>query len=529
MLHFPRWRIILVAIATVFGVIFTLPNLLPVSVRSHLPPFLPHSTLNLGLDLRGGSYLLLEVDTNTLKTLQLDHVTDQMAEALRRAQPAILFTGRGVIGDTARLRLLSLSDAPRAMQALRAINNQAQTGGGDTLAITQTPDGVFEARLTEAGLREISRNAAQRAIDVVRKRIDPNGTSEISIVRQGDNRIVVQAPGVSDPESLKRLIGHTALLTFNMVDENVTDPSAMPPSDVLAAPYPGIGRETVIVKRRPELTGEHLTKARPQFDQNYSQWVLGFDYDGAGQRIFCRITTNNVGKRFAILLDGEVLTAPVIRSPICGGGGQIEGSFTQQSARDLGRMLEAGALPAPLTVIEQRTVDATLGRDAIDAGSKAGIYATVAVVAFMVLAYGLFGVFACLALVINVAMIVGAMSLGGATLSLPGIAGLVLTIGMAVDANVLIYERMRDEQANGRGPALALDAGFNRALITIIDSHLTQIGVALILFEFGHGPVQGFAWTLTIGVITSVITATLVTQFFIALWFRAARPKKLPI
>ncbi|MES1203234.1 MAG: protein translocase subunit SecD, partial [Pseudomonadota bacterium] len=221
--------------------------------------------------------------------------------------------------------------------------------------------------------------------------------------------------------------------------------------------------------------------------------------------------------------------APSINEPICGGSGIVHGHFTPQSASELANMLNSGALPAPLTVIEQRTVDATLGRDAIDAGTKAGLYATVLVVAFMILAYGLFGIFACIALAINVAMIIGAMSVGGATLSLPGIAGLVLTIGMAVDANVLIFERMRDEQANGRGAAMALDAGFSRALITIIDSHFTQIGVALILFAFGHGPVRGFAWTLSIGVITSVITATLVTQYFLYLWFRTVRPKQLPI
>jgi protein-export membrane protein SecD len=283
------------------------------------------------------------------------------------------------------------------------------------------------------------------------------------------------------------------------------------------------------VRRRPALTGEHLTAATPRFDSNIGQWVLGFDYDSEGSTIFCRLTRENVDKRFAILLDGQVLTAPVIRGPICGSGGQIEGNFTPESATDLAVMLQAGALPAPLTVIEQRSVTAGLGQDAIAAGSLSGIIASVAVVVFMVLAYGLFGVFACLALVINVAMIVAVMSVSGATLSLPGIAGLVLTIGMAVDANVIIYERMRDEQAAGRGPAMAVDAGFSRALVTIIDSHLTQIGVALILFAFGHGPVRGFAWTLSIGVVTSVITATVVTQFFIALWFRAARPKELPI
>ncbi|HWA00362.1 MAG TPA: protein translocase subunit SecD [Caulobacterales bacterium] len=531
MLHFPRWRTILVVLVTIWGVLYTLPNFLPQNVRQHLPPYLPHQTLNLGLDLRGGSYLLLQVDVDTLKRQELDRVAESMAGALRRARPAINFTGRGVVADAARLRLLNVADAPRALEALRGINEQLQRGGA-TLAFSQGADGLIEARLTEAGLRAKSQDAARRSIEVVRKRVDPTGASEVSIVPQGDNRIVVQAPGVNDPDVLKERIGRTAQLTFHMVDDTVSaeDFAAgrVPPGAMIAMPYPQIGDQTVVVRRRPELTGEHLRNAQPRFDQTYG-WVMSFDYDTVGSNIFCRITTQNTDKRFAILLDGQVLTAPVINEPICGGGGIIHGRFDANSASELALMLRAGALPVPLTVIEQRSTGPGLGQEAIDAGTKAGIYASIAVVAFMVLAYGLFGVFACLALVINVAMIIAAMSVSGATLSLPGIAGLVLTIGMAVDANVLIYERMRDEQANGRGPAMALDAGFNRALITIIDSHLTQIGVALILFEFGHGPVRGFAWTLSIGVITSVITATVVTQFFIAMWFRAVRPKQLPI
>jgi len=532
MLHFPRWRTILVIVVTIFGVVFTLPNFVPPSIRAQIPPWLPHQTLNLGLDLRGGSYLLLEIDSASLQTQELDKVADSMANAMRTATPQIEITGRGRVGNVARMRLINIADAPRAMQALRSINDPLKNGG-DSLTFNQLPDGSIEARLTDGGIRELSRAAAEQAINVVRKRIDPNGNAETVIVRQGDNRIVVQAPGVDNPEVLKERIGKTALLTFNMVDDSAT------PEDIAAhrvpigakpvPPYPTIGREPEVVRIRPDLTGEHLRNARPQFDQNRGEWVMAFELDGVGTHTFCRITSENTGKRFAILLDDQVLTAPRINEPICGGSGQIEGSFTAESAHELSVMLNAGALPAPLTVIEQRSIGPGLGQEAIEAGTKAGIYASIAVVVFMVLAYGLFGVFACLALVINVMMIVGAMSVGGATLSLPGIAGLVLTIGMAVDANVLIYERMRDEQANGRGPAMALDAGFNRALITIIDSHLTQIGVALILFEFGHGPVQGFAWTLTIGVITSVITATVVTQFFIAIWFRLVRPKQLPI
>ncbi len=531
MLQLPRWRVILVILSTLFGVLFTLPNLVPASTLRQIPAWLPHQTLNLGLDLRGGSYLLLEVDVNSLRARQLDSYAEQMASSLRGAQPAIRYTGRGVAADAARIRLIDPNDMQRAMRVLRPMA-QSNSGGADILTFTTAPDGQIEARLTPQGLTELSRSSAQQSIDVIRRRIDPNGTSEVSIVRQGDARIVVQAPGVDDPESLKRLIGQTALMTFNLVPQLGSDVTAatLPIGVIVAPPYPGVGNEAVPVQRRAEFTGDQLEHASVQADQQgRGGFVLAFRLKSRGTTLFCRITREHTHERFAILLDNQVLTAPNINEPICGGSGQIEGNFTAQSAGDLARMLNAGALPAPLNVIEQRTVGASLGQAAIDAGSKSGRYATIAVVLFMVLAYGLFGGFACLALVINVAMIIGAMSVGGATLSLPGIAGLVLTIGMAVDANVLIYERMREEQANGRGPALAIDAGFSRALVTIIDSHLTQIGVAFILFVFGEGPVKGFAWTLSIGVVTSVITATVVTQYFIWVWFKLARPKKLPI
>ncbi|MGE3141829.1 MAG: protein translocase subunit SecD [Hyphomonadaceae bacterium] len=536
MLQFARWRLIFVLTAILFGVLFSLPNLLPANLRSAIPSFLPSKTLNLGLDLRGGSYLLLEVDLTTLKRQRLEAVADQMATALREASPRINYAGRGVVEDAARVRLLDPADAPRAMTALQKIIGQVQSrnmgGGNPDLALTSTADGIIEARITPDAMVALSRDAATRSIEVIRRRVDPTGASEVSIARQGDDRIAVQAPGESDPESLKSRIGQTALLTFHLVDDQA-DMAAVragriPPGDMIAEPY-AEGVQPELVRRRPSLTGSSLQNATARTDQQTGQFVISFQLDGQGARTFCRLSTQYVGHRFAILLDNKVLTAPNIREPICGGSGQIDGNFTAQSSSELALLLRAGALPVPLTVIEQRSVGAELGQDAINSGAMAGIVASAAVVIFMILAYGLFGVFACLALVVNVGMIVAAMSVGQATLSLPGIAGLVLTIGMAVDANVLIYERMREEQAAGRGPAMAVEAGFNRALVTIIDSHLTQIGVALILFQFGHGPVRGFAWTLSIGVVTSVITATIVTQFFIALWFRAARPRKLPI
>jgi protein-export membrane protein SecD len=391
----------------------------------------------------------------------------------------------------------------------------------------------MEARMSERALRELSRQAAAQSIEVIRRRIDPTGTSEVSIVRQGDERIVVQAPGMSDPELLRERIGKTALMTFHLVNEDYDQAELaagrVPPGHIVAPPYPTIGNTTEVVRRRPSLTGEHLTRAAPSTDPTTGRYVLSFGLDSQGGRIFCRLSTENVGKRFAILLDDQVLTAPTIQEPICGGSGQISGNFSAESANELAIMLRAGALPAPLTVIEQRAVGAELGQDAIDSGINAGIVAGLVTLVFMVLAYGGFGVFACIALVLNGVLIVAAMSLIGATLTLPGIAGLILTIAMAVDANVLIYERMREEAASGRAPALAIDSGFNRAMITILDANLTTILAAAILFQFGAGPVRGFAWTLSIGVITSVFSAVLITQLLVAWWFRWRRPKQLPI
>ena len=439
MLQVSRWRILLVAIVTILGIALALPNFLPQGLREAMPAFMPRQAINLGLDLRGGSQLLLEVDVATLRRNQLDNIADQMAAALRGADPQIRYTGRGVIGDAARLRLNDIADMERARQVLRPLA-QSATGGDPIMDFSEAADGAIEARIADDHMRELSRQAAQQSIEVIRRRIDPTGTSEVSIARQGDDRIVVQAPGVNDPEQLKNRIGQTALMTFHMVDDDGI-------GSMVAQPYPEIGDAPVSVERRPRFTGERLTRANPSTDPQTSEFVLAFQLDSEGSRIFCRITREHTGDRFAILLDGQVLTAPRITEPICGGSGQISGNFTAETANELAVMLRAGALPAPLTVIDERTVDASLGQDAINNGTFAGIVAGLVTLVFMVLAYGLFGVIACLALIINGVLIVAAMSMVGAALTLPGIAGLILTIAMAVDANVLIYERMREEAA----------------------------------------------------------------------------------
>jgi preprotein translocase subunit SecD len=533
MLQVARWRIILVLLATVLAIIFAAPNLLPENVRNTLPSWLPSKTINLGLDLRGGSQLLLEVDTVTLRRQQLDNIADQMATALRDADPAIRYTGRGVVGEAARVRLIDAAQYDDAMRVLRPLG-RSPTDNNDILEFSQGSEGLIEARMTPASLRELSRQAAQQSIEVIRRRIDPDGTAEISIARQGDNRIAVQAPGVTDPQQLRDRIGQTALMTFHLVREVSPEDAAagrLPPGTMAVGPYPEIGTSSEVVERRPRLTGEHLTRANPSTDPQTGEFVLAFQMDNEGSRIFCRITRQYVNQRFAILLDNQVLTAPSINEPICGGSGQISGNFNAESATNLAVMLRAGALPAPLSVIEERSVTAELGQAAIDAGQRSTIIAFGLVLLFMVLAYGLlFGGISVVALVVNGIMIMAIMTVTGAALTLPGVAGLILTLAVALDANVLIYERMREEARAGRQPALAIDAGFNRAMLTIFDANLTHLGAAFIMLNLAPpGPVKGFAWTLLIGVFTSVFTAVLITQVLVAWWFRTARPKKLPI
>ncbi len=536
MLQVSPWRIVLVVLATLWALAFAAPNIIPEAVRLSLPGFVPKQAVNLGLDLRGGSYLLLEVDTQALIRERLEIEAETMAGVLREAKPRIGYTGRAVVGDAARLKPLNPADQARALRLIEAAA-KPEAGLGQAapeadIAVRAAADGAIESRFTEAGVERLKRDAVTRSIEVIRRRIDGLGTSEISIARQGADRIVVQAPGESDPQALKRRIGQTAKMTFHLVDMSVT------PEDLAAGRVPPGSRRlpqddpnepAVVIRSRALITGEDLTDASPSFNQE-NQPVVSFTFNQRGGRIFCQVTTQNAGQRFATVLDDKVITAPRINEPICGGSGQIYGGFTVETANELAVLLRAGALPAPLSVIEQRSVGAELGQDAIDAGAISTLVAFALVLVFMVLAYGgLFGGIAVIALVINGVMIMAAMSMTGAVLTLPGIAGLILTLAVALDANVLIYERMREEVRNGRSPAIAIDSGFNRAIITILDANITHLGAALIMFSLGAGPVKGFAWTLAIGVFTSVFTAVLVTQVLIAWWFRANRPKALPI
>jgi preprotein translocase subunit SecD len=539
-MHLPRWRLIAVVVVTLLGIVFALPNVLPASVRNSIPAPLPSGTINLGLDLQGGSHLLLEVDAVALERERLDNFLEDMKNELTRPSSdtaeRIAVASQTVEGTTARLQLLDPAKVADALERVRALDRPQAglTGGGGVSMFTfaSTPEGAITAAMTEDSRKaEVTRAVAQ-SIEILRRRIDPNGTSEVTIVPQGAGRIIVQAPGETDPEQLKARIGQTAKLTFQMVDESVSPEEIAqgrpPRPGTVVLPY-ATSQAVEVVQRRSVVTGEDLTDARQTTDQTGAA-VVSFRFNASGARAFGRVTEQNTGKRFAIVLDGKVISAPVINEPILGGSGQISGNFTFESANELALLLRSGALPAPLNVIEQRSVGAELGADAVQAGGFAGVAAGLCVLAFMLLAYGfLFGGISVVALVVNFILIIASMTAVNAALTLPGIAGLILTLAMAVDANVLIYERMRDEEAAGKGAAFAADAGFQRAFTTILDANITTILAAVILFIFGIGPVRGFAWTLTIGCITTVFTAVLITQVLLSFWFRSSKPKKLPI
>lgn len=530
MLTLSRWKIIAVTLSVIFGILFSLPNVLPQKTLDAMPGWLPHQKLNLGLDLQGGSYLLYEVDTEALHRERLSNLTEDVRTQLRNEQ--IPFGELSQQGEIISVRIGDPSRYNDALNLLRQNIGAPLAGviGGKDTAISGKGDNRIEIRFVPEAARADAAKAVDQSIETIRRRIDSLGTKEPSINRQGENRIMIQAPGESDPGKLRDIVGKTAKLTFQMVDETVT------PEDIQAGRIPP-GSEVLpgdrfspvyVVKKRAVVSGEELTNASQSFDQNGAP-AVAFAFNGSGAKKFGDVTTRNRGKKFAIVLDKRVLSAPVINDPITGGSGIITGSFTAQSANELALLLRSGALPAPLNIEDQRTVTAELGADAVKAGAISLAIGAAAMFVFVILAYGLFGGFAAIALVVNVLLIVGIMSMTQATLTFPGIAGLILTLAVAVDANVLIYERMRDEANAGRTPMAAADHGYKLALTSILDANITSLISGLIMFSFGSGPVKGFAWTLVIGVFTSLFTAIFITQVLIGWWFKTTKPKKLPI
>lgn len=533
MMSLSRWKIIATVLALIFGFVFSLPNVLPATVRDALPGFVPKQTLNLGLDLQGGSSLLLEVNTTALRAEKLVNLIEDTRKTLRDEQ--IAFSDLANVGGEVLVRITDPAQVSEAANVLRKSVGQPLPGapGGRDVVLSMPGNQRIRLAFVQEAINAQANMAVQQSIEIIRRRIDELGTREPTILRQGLNRIVVQAPGESDPQRLREVIGKTAKLTFQMVDETVSAEEAaagrMPPGSMLYESEDQYAKQ-YLLRRRVVVDGGMLTDAQMRFDQQTTRPVVTFRFDGQGARRFGDATSQNIGKRFAIVLDEKVISAPVIQSAITGGSGQITGNFTEQSANDLAVLLRAGALPAPLDVVEQRTVGAELGADAVRAGQISTGVGFFAILVFMLLSYGLlFGGIAVAALIVNGMLIIGIMSVFQGTLTLPGIAGLILTLAVAVDANVLIYERMRDEIRAGRGIISSMDAGFSRAMVTIIDANVTTILAALIMMNFGSGPVKGFALTLFIGVLTSVFTAVLITQVLLAWWFRTTRPKALPI
>jgi preprotein translocase subunit SecD len=532
MLHFSRWKALAVILTAFVICLCAVPNFFSDATVKTWPKWAQRHIV-LGLDLQGGSHILLEVDSNSVKKDKLDQVRDDVRRTLRDAK--IGYTGLAVRGEGVEVRVKD-TDLTNALAKLRELSQPLAgllgSSGQRSVEVSDAGGGLIRLTVPPAAITERVRQSVEQSIQIVERRINELGTVEPLIQRQGVDRILVQVPGLQDPTRLKELLGKTAKLDFRMVDPTVPPDQAqqgrVPPDSelLMSSTAPKV---PYVIKKQVLVSGGDLTDAQPGFDQRSGEPIVSFRFNTSGARKFAQATLENVGQPFAIVLDNEVISAPVIREPITGGSGQISGNFTVQGANDLAILLRAGALPAPLTIIEERTVGPGLGQDSIAAGELASYVGSVLVIVFMLLTYRLFGFFANVAVAINVAMIFGILSLLNATLTLPGIAGIVLTVGIAVDSNVLIYERIREEVRAGRTAISAIDAGFTRALATILDSNITTFIAAAVLFYIGTGPVRGFAVTLGIGILTTVFTAFTVTRLIVATWVAWKRPKIVPI
>ena len=529
MLDFPRWKVWSIILTVVVGVLFAIPSLMPETTAARLG-LAGMPRINLGLDLSGGSHILLEADTADVAKQRLAQMEETVRAEMRRQDPRIDIGDISTSGGKLSFLVRDIAQLDAAVERIRTLTQPVGMGGQrdwnvqvvDSTRIVLTP--------TESGLAAATDSAMDVATEVVRKRIDELGTKEPTIIRQGADRIVVQVPGLQNPEALKALLGKTAKLEFKLVDLTA-DPAqvaagrAPPGSEVL----PQVNGGNIAVLRRVMVSGDQLIDAKQAFNPQTNEPVVSITFDGQGGRRFARVTQDNVGKPFAIILDNQVISAPRINEPILGGQAQISGNFTVESANQLAIALRSGKLPVALKVIEERTVGPDLGADSIRLGAIASVLATAAVIAFMLLTYGRFGVYATVALILNALIILGVMAIFNATLTLPGIAGFVLTIGAAVDANVLINERIREEQRRGRGVIQAVELGYKEARSAIFDANITNVIAAVLMFYFGSGPIRGFAVVLMIGIATSVFTAVTVTRLITANWLKRRRPAELVI
>jgi len=549
MLQIDLWKRVLIILTCAAGLWLALPNAFYGPVEQHndavkaisvagttpeleaqkalWPEWMPERLVNLGLDLRGGAHLLAEVNVEDVYANRMEAAWPEVRDALRSITPVRRVDApKGEL----RVRINDASVMAQALEATRALARPVQslTGTGQNDIVVNGANDIITITLTDAEKQATDERTMQQSLEIIRRRIDEVGTREPTIQRQGSDRILIQVPGIGSAAELKAIIGTTAQLTFNPVVNRGANENAAPGlgnSLLPDAEAPGV---FYIIETAPVVTGEQLVDAQPSFDQN-GRPAVSFRFDTTGARKFGTYTAENIGAPFAIVLDDEVISAPTIQSAIPGGSGIITGNFTVEESTNLAVLLRAGALPAGLTFVEERTIGPELGQDSIDAGKIATSVAFAAVLFFMWASYGLFGLFANIALIINVGMIFGLLSLIGATLTLPGIAGIVLTVGMAVDANVLIFERIREELKTAKGPARAISLGYERALSAILDANITTFIIATILFVLGSGPVRGFAVTLGLGIVTSVFTAYFVTRLIVVFWFERRRPKTITV
>jgi preprotein translocase subunit SecD len=528
MLDFPRWKVWTTVGLVLLGILFAVPSLFPKEQVARWPGFIPHSRINLGLDLAGGSHLLLEADLADAAKQRVASKEDEVQTDLRR-DPRIEVGDVSTADNRISFMVRNPAQLDDAVERMRALSRPVGLTGARDWDVAVVDSTRIVLTPTDAGTADSLKEALTVARDVVRRRIDPGGTKEITVVGQGDRRILVQVPGLENPDALKKLIGQTARLEFKLVDlqadpGQVAQGRAPPGSQIL----PMVDGGAIAVKRRALVTGDQLVDARQSYDQNGAP-AISFKFNTAGAKRFGRATQENVGKPFAIILDDKVLSAPNIETPILGGQGEITGNFTVESANALAISLASGKLPVKFNFIEERTVGPDLGKDSIQKGALAAIAATVAVMLFMLALYGRFGVYADIALMVNALLILGIMAIFNATLTLPGIAGFVLTIGAAVDANVLINERIKEELRRGRRILDAIETGYKEASTAIFDANITNVIAAALMFFFGSGPIRGFAVVLFIGIVTSVFTAVNLTRMMVALWVKRSRPRTLAL
>ncbi len=514
MMNIPLWKRVLLIVTVVLSFAYCVPSFLSQENRlwleQHAPAFLPTKAVSLGLDLQGGSYLLLEADIPSVVKQRIEDTSTAIRTELRKENIDVKNMTTTIDGFAFDVENdISVEAAAKIVRV------------ADATLIVKEKGKTVTATYDDKALKDIRDQTMSQSIEIVSRRVNESGTKEPIIQRQGDNRILVQLPGINDPEHVKKLLGKTAKLTFHLVSMSGEG------AGVRSVPMRDQPGQTIPVNRRPLMTGDMLVNAQPSFQENAP--VVSFKLNAAGARRFCSVTTDNVGKPFAVVLDNEVITAPRINEPICGGTAVISGSFTVQESSDMSVLLRAGALPTSMTVIEERSVGPSLGSDSVDAGTTASIAAFVLIIAFIIMNYGLFGVFASVALFVNMAMIIALLSMIQATLTLPGIAGIVLTMGMAVDANVLIFERIREEVRGGRSIIAAMDLGYEKAMASITDSNLTSLIAGIILYVVGTGPIKGFAVTMAIGIVTSLFAAVMLTRVMLIIWLRVKKPKTLPI